>query len=460
MKNNNLKFFFLFALVCLGVSCNLLDQTSPNDIDAENAIKNAAGAEAALIGVYSSMQNSYYYGSAYVLVAEASSDNSVTGGYSFISLDQIGNRAVTSENIIVEQMWYNMYRVIANTNHLIAALPNITDLESARKKEIEGQARAIRAMTHFDLLRYFGEHWDSSSKLGVPIISTIQDANALSSRATVAENYTFIEAELEAALSLVNATDTRVQYINANSINALLARLELYHGNKAKAEQYATKVIDNPTYALLNSASYNTVFTGRRTVESIFELAFDSQNRSLFNSNTYVRKEALRPEISYMASENLGKFFAERKDDIRSTLVNFDPTQNDGSIVPDGRSEKYRGEEIQDNPAYICRLAEQYLIRAEAKGNVAGLADLNLLRTTRGMAALTASDVDTEEKFVNVLLEERRAELNFEGHRLFDLARTKNIKKILNIDGFRSILPIPVREISASNGKYEQNPGY
>jgi hypothetical protein len=105
------------------------------------------------------------------------------------------------------------------------------------------------------------------------------------------------------------------------------------------------------------------------------------------------------------------------------------------------------------------KYAEMFLIRAEALGSIKGLADLNFLRQKRGLSVLTANQVSSSDDFLQAVLNERRAELNFEGHRYFDLARKRKIKSVLNIEDFRSIFPIPNREIIA-NPNIKQNPGY
>ncbi|MFM8486700.1 MAG: RagB/SusD family nutrient uptake outer membrane protein, partial [Bacteroidota bacterium] len=69
-------------------SCNFLDQVSPNDISTGDAIRSAADAEAALLGVYNTLQQGSYYGGQFPLMSEGLSDNATTGGYSYLSLDQ------------------------------------------------------------------------------------------------------------------------------------------------------------------------------------------------------------------------------------------------------------------------------------------------------------------------------------------------------------------------------------
>jgi starch-binding outer membrane protein, SusD/RagB family len=454
-----LKLCLILFLAVNFTACNLLDETSPNDVATTDAIKDGASAEAALSGIYSSLQQKGYYGGQYPLIAEALTDNATTGGYQVISLDELGNKAVTPANVLTEELWLSIYRVVANCNGLLTALPSISDLTASRKKDIEGQARAIRALAHFDLLRYFGEHWNAASTFGVPIVTTVQTIDDRPARATVGAVYKVVTDELTAALGLIDATNATPQYVNVNTVNALLARVYLYQKQLTKADEFATKVIKSSNYSLLDAADYSSIFTSRRTSESIFELTFSVQNKSAFNTLTYNRDGAARPEVNFMASASLNDFFIKtRGSDIRARMLNFDSTANDVTIQPDGRSEKYRGEDTRDNPAYIIRLAEMYLIRAEAKGKTAGLADLNTLREKRGIYVILPAMVLTDDAFRTAILEERRAEFNFEGHRYFDLARLRRMKTDIGVADFRSILPIPGREIKTAG--LAQNPSY
>lgn len=157
-----------------------------------------------------------------------------------------------------------------------------------------------------------------------------------------------------------------------------------------------------------------------------------------------------------MASEGLKTFFEGRPGDRRAELLDF--VNNDPSILPDGRTQKYRGEVAKDNPAYIIRIAELYLIAAEAKGLAGGgLSELNALRTNRGLGAATAN---SEAAFQQLVADERLAELNFEGDRFFDLARTGKISDVLGVDQEKGVFPIPQRELIASKNQVKQNPGF
>ncbi|MEK7254858.1 MAG: RagB/SusD family nutrient uptake outer membrane protein [Bacteroidota bacterium] len=455
------KFLIIICLTAIFLpSCELLDRTSPNDIDADDAFTTAESAENALVGVYNSMQAREYYGGVFPMIGDAVTDDIFVGGFDDPSLDELGFNQVTTQNVHVEEVWLAIYRTIANANYLLEGLQEIdpSEFEDGQRESIEGQARALRAWGHFDALRLYGEHWNGQSFFGVPIVSSVQTIEQVALRGSVQESYNFIISELEEAAKFVSSERTP-GYVDLLTVQAMLAKVNLFKKDFAQAESYASQVIDSGEFGLYDASEIGNIYTDRQTQESIFELAFDNQNRSAYNTLTYSRPDALNTELWFMSDVALGDFFASRPGDARSTLHDFDPEHNDVTIQPNGRTEKYRGEVLRDNSAYILRLAEMYLIRAEAKG-LAGLDDLNFLRQARGLQPVNPA---TEEEYLAAILDERRAELNFEGSRLFDLARFGKFVEVLGLEqeeGYRAILPIPLREVNATNGELIQNPGY
>ena len=457
------KIFLLTLLFGLG-SCGILDQVSPNDVDANNVFISEEGANSALTGMYATMQSRDYYGGYFPMIADLHSDVGTAGGFFVIALEELSALEVTESNFIIENTWLAIYNTISTANAIIANVPGISDPDftAEEKDHVVGQAKTIRALGHFDLLRLFGEHWDLSSSFGIPVVTTIQTADDVVSRSTVAQTYTAILADLNDAFTLIIADDRNQSLVNPMTVKALQARVKLYKGDDmAGAEADAQAVIDDGAFSLMDATSFQEIYNGRLSAESIFELTFDVQNRSSYNSITYSRGDALRTEVLFLVEESMNDFFNSRAGDLRSSLVDFNPDNNSSDIIPDGRSQKYRGEDTRDNPAYIIRMAELYLIIAEAQGLAGGgIDELNEVRINRGLPSFIISDFDTEADFLNAVLDERKAELNFEGHRMFDLARTGNTDTILDIDDFRSIIPIPLRELTATNGAIVQNPGY
>ncbi len=117
--------------------------------------------------------------------------------------------------------------------------------------------------------------------------------------------------------------------------------------------------------------------------------------------------------------------------------------------------------------AIILKLSEMYLIRAEARARqtptnlTTALDDLNEVRT-RSLPSqpILEADIPDYDAFVDALIEERARELAFEGHRWFDIVRLGRAESLLGIPAYRTVYPIPQREVSISKGVIVQNPQY
>lgn len=447
-------FAFFFSLIN---GCGLLDQDSLDGTATDEVFKTAEGIRSARLGLYSLMGNQSYYGGYYPLMIDAYSDNGATGGYILESLNELGEKRLTSANLYNERLWVSIYGTINAANRILENIDRVEDLEDVEKDDIRGEALFVRALGHFDALRIWGEHWSTNSEWGVPLSVKTQGVTDILGRATVAEVYAKIISDLTEAESLVSNDNKGNIYINNDAVKGLLARVYLCYGDKANAAKYANEIIASAKYELFGDKEFSRLYSERETKESIFELKFDLQNRSAFNSLSFKRLDAVRPEIAFFAAKDLGDFLQKRIGDVRNSTVLF--KDNHSSISPDGRSQKYRGEDKQDNPAYVIRYAEMYLIAAEAMGKDKGLDLLNILHQKRGMTELRAIDLNTDEKYLNEILDERRSELNMEGQRFFDLARHDLVSSVLGKD-VKRVFPIPLREIAATGGILKQYEGY
>ena len=443
--------------VLLFSSCSkVLDVVSPNAVADNTIFTSVNGLRNARIGMYSTLQDKNYYGGYFPLLAECYTDNGSTGGYDVIDLNNIASRKVDPANIFVQGIYQAVYNSIYTANEIIGNIDKVPGLASDEKSNTLGEALFVRALGHFDLLRMFGEHWDKTSAYGISLATTTDKPSTPIARSTVSDSYKQIITDLQQAITSLNTFNGN-QYASVSAAKALLARVYLYYGDYVNAASLATDVINDNNFSLLNANEFTKIYTDRLTTESVFELKFTLQNPSAYNTLTYVRSDALRSDVFFLASADLNSFFQNRPDDKRNALVDY--INVDVSIQPDGRTQKYRGETTKDNSGFILRLAEVYLVRAEALGRSGGLADLNYLREHRGLADLTLEDVPTDADYLDALLDERRAELNFEGHRLFDLARTQKVSAILG-ETVNPIMPIPQREIEGTNGAVQQNKGY
>jgi len=458
-----MKNYLIISLIIAGVvsvtSCKkILNPSSPNQVATGDLFTSVQGLQEARTGMYATLEAKNYYGGVYPLLTECYTDNGTCGGYNAIDLNDIIYRSMQTSNLYVDGMYTAMYNSIFAANKILENAANVPGADADLIATTTGEAYFVRGLAEFDLLRTYGEYWDLSSSYGISIVTSTANPTAAVARSSVADSYTQVISDLNKAVSSISGYQGNM-YASPSAAKALLARVYLYKGDKANAAAMSADVIADGNFALYNSATFTSIYTQKNTTESVFELVFDPQNQSYYNILTYVRNDATLSDVDFVAAPDLNDFFTNRPDDLRSQLVDFSPDDNDISILPNGRTQKYRGEATKDNSAYVIRLAEVYLIHAEAVGKTKGLADLNTLREARGMNDLKSSDVSTDAKFLNAVLDERRAELNFEGHRLFDLGRTGKLAAVLGAD-VNPIMPIPQREISATNGVVAQNPGY
>jgi len=396
------------------------------------------------------------------MLCDLNSDNGVAGGYNNTLLNEFGSYSVSASNDYTTNTYVAIYKTVATANAILAGESTVRGASQQYLNSVKGQALALRALAHFDLLRAFGYHWDLTSVYGIPVVTTVQSSSSVVPRSTVAATYSAILADLNQAANLLKSnTDRNPNYINPAIVNALLARVYLYMKNYTAATKYAALVINDGAFSVMNANTFQTMYTTKNSVESIFELPFNQQNQSGYNAETYARPDAASTEVLFLANPNLFNFLQNRTGDLRANLVAIDPS------ATYYRTLKYSSDLVQkDNSAYVLRISEMYLIRAEALGRVIGLADLNMIRTNRGLAPLQPTDVPDNPTYAQAVADENQAEFNFEGHRYFDLARTGQVVSVLQpltsatISISNSCFPIPQREIEATNGAVVQNPGY
>lgn len=422
-------------------------------IEQDNAILTAADVQITLVGAYNRAGLSDLYGGGVFLYPDMMATQTVVdwqGTYQQIT--QMVDQAITTNNSFVNGTWADGYAVVNQCNNVLA---NLSKVGSSDQPRTEGEAKFLRGLVYFDLVRLFGKAWndgDPSTNLGVPIVltptTTITSASSVS-RATVKAVYDQAISDLTDAESKLPASNDF--YANKYAASAILARLYLQQGNYASAITEATKVISSGAFAL--NADYSDEFPVPstpvhldNTSEDIF--AFQVTNQAGTNSlNTFYASADFsgRGDIiikdSFVASFEAG--------DTRTAVYNED---TDGIL----RCDKF--DNIYGN-VHVIRLAELYLIRAEANLHLSTTTgatpakDLNIIRERAGLAdkaAPTLNDVYTE----------RRHELAFEGgFFLHDAKRLGQAAGTLPYNSDKLVFPIPEQDINA-NPNLKQNSGY
>lgn len=456
------KIYIVLTLTFLSLtSCNqddFLDKDPYDRVLTENLITDLTSFNAAAKGVYNIFQDTYYYNSYYLMLADLMSDNVKNNNFSvFSAIDRYQTEA---NDIYVQRTWAKISYAIAQTSIVIrqAEIFNFgADQEKAT--ELIGQLYAARALAYFDMQRLFAQPYNftaDASHLGIPLVDETQVGIELinSPRSTTKEVFMKIVSDLEKGLLLIGDDTSSVYYLNKNSAKALLARVHLYMENWAEANTLATEVI-NSGYNLVSNANYVASWAADNSSESIFSIVNTSTDNASTNSISYYYG---RPR--YLATNDLNN--ALDANDVRKKLI------------ANNKVLKYPAYTTRDNNIPVIRLSEMYLIKAEA------LAEMNLdtdAKAAVNMILLRANPLatpytQTGSALKDIIQEERRKELMFEGHRIFDLTRKKKsftkystsseTSITVNYPNNRTILPIPQSEIDANDNisQSQQNEGY
>lgn len=468
MKKMTLKYaLFILSTATLLSSCSQnFDALPGNQVTEEDVFKSEEGFKTAANGLYATLQNPQYYGGSMITITELYTSYSAAGGYDDATLTNINVAATSGDeqkleatNPRLRNIWVAIYNTIRATNIFLSKGKNNNKPDEisadAVWNNLKAQALGIRALAHLDLLRLYGKHWDITSNDGIPVVKYVPTADAKPKRNTVADTYKAILEDLDEAETIltesanqansIEAVGSGKNYIDLWVIKALKARTYLYKGDKANAILFADAVIANYTADYL-ATDLSKYYASRNSgSESIFELSFSNQNASALNLTTYKNSTALINDliagvnVSYL-NDNI---FSKTGDGVVGTSQR-------SSLFEEDRTTKYASAPVlKNNPAYIIRLAEMYLIKAEA--NNFTMTDLADLRAARGVTGATTAN-DAEGMFEEIV-----AELNFEGGHVM-CARAR-----LNIDNYKTsgkgIFPIPATELLA-NPNMVQNEAY
>lgn len=440
--------FLILASAILTTSCNkVLDVKPSASISSDIALKDSTGVEGAMLGAYSGLQAVGLYGRNAAIIADLAADNLVWTGTTQ-DYGQIMNKPIPAENAIADGMWTAAYDVINRVNNILYKLPDIPYGSVTGKNHIQGEALFIRALMQHYLAGFFG---------GVPLRTqpTLDLSNLELEKSSQSDVYASAISDLETAIDLLSHTTTAGR-ANSSGAKALLARVYLSQFHLTNDASFATKAMQmsSDLIAFLPglATTYAELFDpAANSTESILEITYDLQNFNRLAQYYYTRDLNGRYEIAPSA----GLIAAFDTADVRLDVsIRFDEKNN-----PYGA--KYNDVAGGVDRVYVLRLAEMYLIHAEAlaytNGDVAAIQDdINVIRHRAGLPDTEASDIASLKLAIE---NERRFEFAFEGHRWHDLVRTGRAAEVLGIDQKYTLFPIPLSEMQ-TNKKMQQNPGY
>jgi len=350
-------------------------------------------------------------------------------------------------------LWNAAYGQIYAANAMILGLDRSATIPEADKSQLKGEAIFIRALLHFYLLELYGS---------IPYATaTDYETNRRLPKLPAAEVYALIIADLEQATALLPedyVSESRAR-VNSLAAKALLARVYLYAGLWAEASNAASAVLNSQQYHL--EENIDNVFLNDGP-ETIWQLMAATPGGNTSEAGTFIFTVG-PPPLSALSLELLGAFGAG---DLRKAHWTKEVTAATGSWSHAYKYKKTGNTGSSVEYSIVLRLAEQYLIRAEARamqGELIGAKeDLNAVRHRAGLGD---TDAITAGEIAAAVLSERRLELFTEfGHRFFDLKRLGKLDTALGYKpGWNSTdrnFPLPESELLLNPNLAPQNEGY
>jgi len=453
-----MKLYFIIILFysSLLLSCKkYLDIPPPeNEVITETVFIDDESALSAVSGLYSQLlsSNNSFANGGMSLYASLSSDD-IIPTTTPTEVIQFASNTLLSSNSIVDVLWQRAYKYIYHCNAVIEGLGKSVSVSSEVKSQLTGEVKFVRAFCYFYLVQLYGD---------VPmVLSTAYEINSIMPRTKKEEVMGQVISDLVQSKSLLNINYPSAGRVrpNKSAAAAMLARVYLFNKDWVNASASATEVITNTVYNL--PTDLNTVFISNST-EAIWQLlpvlsSYNSSEGFAFIPST----SSSRPSY-ILTGELLNSFAAADK-----RKLNWSKTVTvSGQTYTYPFKYKVRSGSAKTEYNMVLRLAEQYLIRAEAKAELNELVecqnDINKVRQRAGLSAVTAT---TKDELLDAILQERRGEFFAEwGMRWIDLKRKNIATNILltvkpDWQPYAILYPIPFSQLT-KNPALVQNDGY
>ncbi len=499
---NNTAILLSTVLILLG-SCSkdFITIQPKGQFLTQNYYTNRDQAYSGLVAVYDVLRKNAGGFENMITMMNAGSDDNYAGGGS--ATDGAGIQGFSNytlnPNIIPSSFWGDHYQGVFRANILLAKLPNTT-MDENEKARFIAETKALRATYYFNLVRMFKN---------IPLILEPLAASDIYkvTQAKPEDVYAQIEKDLsEAIIDLLASVNlaTEAGRFTKVAAQAMLGKVYLYDNKKSEAATILAQV-NGPTPGQPNQYGNNLlpnfkdlwVFTNKYNAESLLECAHTNQSNAdwgfwgssadegnsvdqMVGPRSYSKTGPAAPDI-YTSGWSFNvwtqDFYDVMKNDPRfsATVLDMKALSADGQakylagnqntgyflmkFIPMKSDIRTGGGAVELNfqqNDYIIRLADTYLLEAEALGATGARAQalLDAVRNRVGLASVPVS--------MDAIKKERRLELAGEGHRFFDLVRWGDAAQVLGSRGFvagkNEIFPIPASELQGT--KLVQNPNY
>jgi len=461
MKTTTIIAVIGIILSSLLLSCKKFVEVSPpkTDLTSVTVFASDITAKSAIAGIYAELGEFGFAsggGGSVTSIGELSADH-LDVYTTTLDYQEIAANNIIPRNSQYSTLWSTPYTTIFRANSMLEALSLSSGVSTNLKSQLIGEAKFLRAFAHFYLVNMFGD---------VPLVLTSDyRSNRTIGRTPKAKVYQqiisdLIDAQDQMVADYSFSNNERVRP-NKFAATALLARVYLYDGDWINAETEATKIIG--ATSLYSLPALNSVFL-KNSTETIWSLASDQMNTN--DASLY-----------YISPTANGPFFAALKSSFVSLFIANDQRRTEwiGTHTTSGKFFPLKYKATASTPiteySIVLRLAEQYLIRAEARAHQNKLtgangaeSDLNAIRARAGLLGSLAT---TQSGMLTAIALERQLELFTEwGHRWFDLKRTGKVDEVIGslkstYQPTDALYPIPQNQILNDPAMADaQNPGY
>ena len=510
-----LKSYLLITLsVCMLLSC--LDKYPQDEIPAGSAITTIEDANQAVIGIYNAWLSGALYSGYLTLLPDLQADLAyAVNGYTNTYGD-IWRWDILATNSQITSVYAALYDVIGRCNFLLHNVDKVresiyNDDDFDRLEQYCGEAYFARALAYSELIKLFCKAYDSDEMaeeaLGVVLRKEYYSDEPMI-RASLKDSYAFVIQDLERAEDCLQLTDEELKdgsftfysspYFSIYTVYALRARVALYMKDYTNAIKYATLLIESGKFALSSASSVYTTMTdylsmqsGKQisyyeymwrynlSTESIWQVGFTTTSYGGSLGTVFFNWDYMSYKPDYVPALWVLNLYATN--DMRYSVNFFEVTTGHSHGLTWPLLAKYWGnQELFDGAQLrhvlepqVFRLAEQYLIRAEAyaqKGAYSNASkDITELRKARYSSGYSASL--TEKNAMDIIEEERVKELYMEGFRLQDLKRwhkgferTPQTESLTNgsslkveADNPLFVWPIPQHELESPGANIQKN---
>jgi hypothetical protein len=512
MKAKNIIILMIFVLFN-SCSKDFLDKKPLVNASAETYYSNEKEANTAIIGIYSNLKKEGFELAPLMLIGDDCSDDCNLGNSNSAAFSWLGPTAQTlvdsktlANNSQSSALWSRAFIGITWATDLIEGIKDNVNIASGKKNQFLGEAHFLRAFYYFFLTRQYGR---------LPIVDhKLSYDEYFTPRASVKQTWEFIESELKTAAQLL---PKKAEYLSSDigraskgAANTLLGKVFMYQSKFDSAYTILNQVVSSGEYGL--EPNFADVFTLEKEngVESIFEIQHSISNTGWSDANSgsilsFYDADANPDDpikwhsgwSMHCPTQDLVNSFEQGDPRLHATIIFknefFDGHTNPNAASTTGYQDKkwyvpyaQRSQLDQsDNPKniIIMRYADVLLYLSEAANEIGKPSEaLQYLEQVRGRARSNSTDPTVLPKVIEtgkvalrqIIWHERRVELADEGQRFWDIVRQGRAGSIMRaysntyntskgkafIDGVSEIFPIPAAQVTVSNGKMEQNPGY